>query len=144
MLPVSLQLRRNCAFAPPIFATGLFSDLCPISNHKSRPRRERPLHSQADKALVCPGIWTSEAAPETPAQEQAASTLLESRLHLISTNTCPKSSSRNCCSCPDRLQPGQPEGKYPRKQEKEMDVSLLPQCSTSKQAECLQIFRKSV
>lgn len=145
MLPVSLQLRRrNCVFAAPIFATGLFSDLCPISKHKTRQRQERPLHSQADKALGYPGIWTSEAAPETPTQEQAASTLLKSSLYLITSNTCPKCSSRSCYSCPDCQQPGQPEGKHPRKQEKEMEESLLPQCSTSKQAECLQILRKSV
>lgn len=80
MPPASLQLHWNCVFAPPILATGLSSDLCPISKHKPRQQQERPLHSQADKALVYPGIWISKAAPETPGQEQAASTLLESRI----------------------------------------------------------------
>lgn len=69
-----------------------------------------------------PGIWTSEAAPETQAQEQAASTLLETRMYLITRKACPSRSSRNCCSCPDfqscpgRLPAAGLTEKHPRKE----------------------------
>lgn len=67
----------------------------------ARRRQYRPLHSPADKALLCPGIWTSEAAPEAQAQGTGCQHPAGKPHGPDPHKTCPSRSSRSCYLHPD-------------------------------------------
>lgn len=102
----------------------LFQSTSHAASNRSSPAAVTPTAFSGRQGMDYPGVWTSEAASETQAQEQAASTLLETRMYLIISKACPNRCSRNCyscpdlCSCPRRMPAARLTGKHPRKERK--------------------------
>lgn len=94
------------------------------SSDRSSPAAVTPTAFSGRQSMDYPGIWTSEAASETQAQEKAASTVLETRMYLNISKACPSCPSRNCSLCPDlgsclrRMPAVRLTGKRPRKERK--------------------------
>lgn len=101
-----------------------FQSTSHAASDRSSPAAVTPTAFSGRQSMDYPGIWTSEAASETQAQEQAASTMLETRMYLIISKACPNRSSRNCylypdlCSCPRRMPAARLTAKHPMKERK--------------------------